>query len=450
MRQEYERNQASSHLSIQKLPSLKILKNDNEQELIYIYALILIQNSEYSSNQSIVDSIKKTFLSKTINENILDAYKEIIERTKCQTNHFHSVFDVVIDILNQNDKLTIFHFDILVCIALASEVKKISNLKPLEKNIFNDNEIIRSWSFRGLRAAYEKERFEISEAERFQFYQAWLDIEDNQSYGKGQSDILLKLSHHFLVNNSMRFQKCYETIKILNKIDFETVYRILLSSNDAFVDLRKTYLTVIIKERCLNKNEISRECVEALASRMISKFGFGLSQKFFDALQNINNLREFEDVLNFAEKHEIKISDIYVKNTIISVLKRSLEIKLLGNQFKEIDRLKLGVHLDSLLYQNCTFEQLNHIFSIFKESNSRDKVRYLMCVLEILLYYKILPKQKKNQEKIFVALKNPAEHWQQEINKIAVETIFTDIDRVKTPRELIKEFQDKNFHNKNL
>ncbi|CAF4680810.1 unnamed protein product, partial [Rotaria sp. Silwood2] len=59
-------------------------------------------------------------------------------------------------LLNQNNKLRIFHCDILVCIALTLEAKEISELKSLEINIFNDDEIIRYWSFRGLRAAYDR------------------------------------------------------------------------------------------------------------------------------------------------------------------------------------------------------------------------------------------------------------------------------------------------------
>ncbi|CAF2664926.1 unnamed protein product [Rotaria sp. Silwood2] len=150
MRQEYQRSRKFSDLlSIQKLFSLKIpkdeIQNNLEQELVNIYALILTENAEYSSNQSIVDSLEKAILSKTLKKNILNAYKKVIKRTRCQTNHFHHIFDIFIDISSQNNKLMIFHFDILVCIASVFQAKKISKLEPLENNLFNDNEIIRTF-----------------------------------------------------------------------------------------------------------------------------------------------------------------------------------------------------------------------------------------------------------------------------------------------------------------
>ncbi|CAF3995055.1 unnamed protein product, partial [Rotaria sordida] len=419
---------------------------------------------------------------------------------------------IFIDILDQNDKFHIFHCDILICIALTLEVKEMSELKSLEINIFNDNDIIRYWSFRGLRAAYDRgfrssaflqwcnhiidkledntdvevefdldlfetvaalkyidfdkiygkpqnqwnrellicdliERFHITEAERFQFYEAWLDIEEHR---KDQSEILLKFLHRFLVNNNnVLFTECYETVKILDQIDFDTAHNILLHSSQAFVDLRQAYLTVIIHQCLFNRAEISSEYIETLASNMMSNFGFDLSQKFLGSLQNISNLSEFENILNFSKIYHIKSSDIYVKNVTVSILKRSLEIKLLGNQIEKVDRLKLGVCLDDLLDKNWTFEQINHFFTIVKESNSREKARYFLSILEIISHYKISPKEE-NYEKILTILKNSTEDWQKEINKIAIEINFSDKGQIKMSKELVQELQSRNSQNENF
>ncbi|CAF3752992.1 unnamed protein product [Rotaria sp. Silwood1] len=427
-------------------------------------------------------------------------------------DHFDDVFRIFIDILDQNDKFRIFHCDILVCIALTLEFKEVSELKSLEIDIFNDDEIIRYWSFRGLRAAYDRgfrssaflqwcdhiidkledntdvevdfdldlfetvaalkyidfdkiygkpqnlwnrellicdliERFHITEAERFQFYEVWLDIEE---HSKGQSDILLKLLHRFLVNNNnVLFTECYETVKILDQIDFDTAHDILLHSSQAIVDLRQAYLTLIIHQCLLNRAGVSGEYTETLASNMMSNFGFDLSQKFLSGLQSISNLSEFENILNFSKTYHIQSSDIYVKNATVPILKQSLEIKLLGNQIEKADRLKLGVCLDDLLDKNWAFEQLNHFFSIVKESNSREKARYFLSVLEIISHYKIPPKEE-NYEKISIILKNSSEDWQKEINKIAIETNFSDKGQVKMSRELVQELQSKNSQNENL
>ncbi|CAF1374953.1 unnamed protein product [Rotaria sordida] len=180
---------------------------------------------------------------------------------------------------------------------------------------------------------------------------------------------------------------------------------------------------------------------------MILKLGFDISKKLLDALQNIDNLREFENLLTFSQQNNIKISDIYVKNKTISILKRSLEIKFLGNQIENVDRLKLGIHLDKLLDQSWTFEQLDHLFKIFKESDNQNKVRYFISVLEILSNCKIHP---KDQEKIKLSLKKPVENWPREINKVAVEAIFTEKSQVKTLTDLVIELKKLNSNNQNL
>ncbi|CAF1106068.1 unnamed protein product [Rotaria sordida] len=291
------------------------------------------------------------------------------------------------------------------------------------------------------------ERFHITAAERFQFYEAWLDIEEHR---KDQSEILLKFLHRFLVNNNnVLFTECYETVKILDQIDFDTAHNILLHSSQAFVDLRQAYLTVIIHQCLFNRAEISSEYIETLASNMMSNFGFDLSQKFLGSLQNISNLSEFENILNFSKIYHIKSSDIYVKNVTVSILKRSLEIKLLGNQIEKVDRLKLGVCLDDLLDKNWTFEQINHFFTIVKESNSREKARYFLSILEIISHYKISPKEE-NYEKILTILKNSTEDWQKEINKIAIEINFSDKGQIKMSKELVQELQSRNSQNENL
>ncbi|CAF4301850.1 unnamed protein product, partial [Rotaria sp. Silwood2] len=115
----------------------------------------LLDNSD-NRLKPFIDGLENAIISKIINENILNAYKEIVKQTRCQTKNFPKVFDVFIDILNQDKNYAKFDFDILVCIALASESTQISELKHLENNLSNDNEMIRSWSFRGLRTAHEK------------------------------------------------------------------------------------------------------------------------------------------------------------------------------------------------------------------------------------------------------------------------------------------------------
>ncbi|CAF3341216.1 unnamed protein product, partial [Rotaria socialis] len=211
IRQELQKNQTLSHVSIEKLFLIPISMNhiensfniDVEQKLLDIFAEILIQNPDYSLNQPIVDRLEMALLSKKINKNILDAYKEVIQRTQCQTNNFSRVFDVFIDILDENGSYFKYHFDILVCLALASEATTISTLEPFEINLFSDEDIIRSWSFRGLRAAYEREY------QSFDF-QEWCNNIIDKLVEKTKSEV------HFNLD-------LFETITSVKYIDFEKI-----------------------------------------------------------------------------------------------------------------------------------------------------------------------------------------------------------------------------------
>ncbi|CAF2083077.1 unnamed protein product [Rotaria magnacalcarata] len=211
IRQELQRNHTLSHLSIEKLLLIPISMNhiensfniDVEQKLLDIFGEMLIENPDYSLNQSIVDRLEMALLSKKIDKNILDAYKEVIKRTQCQTNNFSRVFDVFIDILDENGSYFKYHFDILVCLALASEARTISTLEPFEINLFSDEDIIRSWSFRGLRAAYEREYQSLD-------FQEWCDNIIDKLEEKTKSEV------HFDLD-------LFETITSVKYIDFEKI-----------------------------------------------------------------------------------------------------------------------------------------------------------------------------------------------------------------------------------
>ncbi|CAF4218279.1 unnamed protein product, partial [Rotaria magnacalcarata] len=474
IRQELQRNHTLSHLSIEKLLLIPISMNhiensfniDVEQKLLDIFGEMLIENPDYSLNQSIVDRLEMALLSKKIDKNILDAYKEVIKRTQCQTNNFSRVFDVFIDILDENGSYFKYHFDILVCLALASEARTISTLEPFEINLFSDEDIIRSWSFRGLRAAYEREYQSLD-------FQEWCDNIIDKLEEKTKSEV------HFDLD-------LFETITSVKYIDFEKIRdkpqeqwnrellifdlieRFEISEAERFLFFiklglklknlknfrmaKKRYLAKLLDQLLSEKENINSKYIDDLAVNMMSKFDLNISHQLLNALENIDSLREFENVLNFAQENNIEISDIYVKETTISVLKRSLEIKFLGKKIVKTDRLKLALNIDNLLDKNWTFEQLNKIFSKLKTSDNvekRVKEEKFLHVLEILSQYKISP-TPENQEKILLALDKPPEKWLQQVNRLAIESNFSKIGEIRSAAGLIEELGNINSNNEDL
>ncbi|CAF3935562.1 unnamed protein product, partial [Didymodactylos carnosus] len=295
------------------------------------------------------------------------------------------------------------------------------------------------------------QRFKKSEKEKLDFDKTRIEVEIHEKFQADKSDILLKLLHRAQCNNAFSFNQCYDALKVLSEIDFENAVKILSNSKNPYLDLQKVHLRNLIYQRLLNK-EINSEYIDSLASDMFSKFGTSVSNRLLCSIQNIDSLTDFEELLNFADKNKIKISDIHIQNASISALQRSLEITFLCNQIVKADSSKLSVSLGDLLDKKWTFEQLNIMFSKLEASNSQEKIikePHFIEVLKILSQYEIRPTDK-NTKKILLALKKPAENWQREVNTIAVENNFTKVGKIKNAAQLIQELEKHNSHNQDI
>lgn len=293
-------------------------------------------------------------------------------------------------------------------------------------------------------------RFKVSEGEKFIFYKSWLDIEQQEQFQDGKSDKILKCLHNGQANSRMSFDQLNEVVKILPNIDFKTAHNILLNNANQYTDLKHQCFKTILNQRLQNK-QINADYIDKLASNIGTRFSTNVADKFLHSIASIENPREFELLLDFAEANKVKVSDIYVQNATVDELKRSLEIKFLGNQIqRSVDRYKLANTIDSLLDTEWTFEQLTTIFSNLRASNTIEKAakeKSLIQVLEILDQYKLSPTNYKN---VLIALNKSSEEWLKEVNTITVDNNFQTIGKVKNTVELIEEVKTKNSNNESL
>lgn len=233
-------------------------------------------------------------------------------------------------------------------------------------------------------------------------------------------------------------------------LEFKTANNILLNSTNQFLDFKQKWTEKLLNQRFINQ-QINSDYLEKLASNINKKFSTPVVDKLLHSIAIIENLREFELLLDFAEANHVKASDLYLQNTSVNELKRSLEIKFLGNQIqRSVDRNKLANTLDRILDKKWTFEQLDKIFSNLKSSNTIEKSareQNLIQVLEILDQYKI---SQINYDKVLTALSHNPEDWLKEVNKIAVDNNFQEIGKVKNTTELIDEIKNNNLHNVSL
>ncbi|CAF3758398.1 unnamed protein product [Rotaria sordida] len=163
LRVELEKGLILSDSSIEKLFSIEELKNntlydfdrDTKQELVDILALLVLQDPTRTSNPLIVENLEKAIYHKKINYNILNAYQQVIKTKRCTTTIFNALLDVLVKLLEENNQFEKLHLEIFACIVLASEFMNISKMNILEKFLSNKDSIIRRWSYRGLRAAFD-------------------------------------------------------------------------------------------------------------------------------------------------------------------------------------------------------------------------------------------------------------------------------------------------------
>jgi hypothetical protein len=499
--------------AIQKLLMIQFFKQESE-DYSNIFAYILAKQPKYCSNKTIVSVIEQGILSKKVSSDIINRYNKIIrERSYLNLDKVIDTLADLLQEGNETEKLNLAMLGCISSAAEVAKISE-KCLSVLESNIDSFDENIRSLSFRGLRAAQDKgykseifkiwcnnvignlelsvstevkpdlelldtlaslkyidfnklaqkpqiewkrelllsdllARFKVSEGEKFTFYKNWLDIEQSKQFQIGKSEEILKALRSSQNNDNISFVQLNDIVRFLSKINFETANNILLNSTNRYTNLKQKWIERLLLEH-LNQ-EVSNSYLEKLAFNICNKFTIAVVDKLLNSISVIGNLREFELLLDFAEINQIKTSDIYIKNASVNELKRSLEIKILGNQIQvSVDRYKLANTLDNLLDRGWSFEQLKAIFINLKSLNTIERVfkeQSLISIIEILDQYKI---SQTNHEKVLTVLSYSPEDWLKEINKIAVENNFQAIGKVKNSTELVEELKNRNLSNKSI
>ncbi|CAF4874808.1 unnamed protein product, partial [Rotaria sp. Silwood1] len=357
IRHEFNQDYKLSDLSMSKLLSIQITNNDYdicmklEQELFHIFVLILKHNPTYSSQLSIVNRLEKAILFENINKNILMTYQEVIKMKQCQTNNLSKILDSLVDLLDSNKFLNV-EVELLTCIALISEVMDISKNETLEKYFSNDNDRIRSWSFRGLRAAYDRN-------DKSKIFEEWCN------------NIMINLEFHTRVKVVMDLD-LFETISTIKYIDFNKIYnkpqnqwnrellifdlleRFTLNQIEQF-DFYKTWLEIeeytgfqqdqsdiLLKllHRIQLNNMISfNQCNELI--RILKNIDF---ESIYNILSNSSNpyediLKKFFKDLIFERLSNKEINKKYIDNLVRKmIIKFSFDIskKLLNTIYGEV------------------------------------------------------------------------------------------------------------------
>ena len=175
----------------------------------------------------------------------------------------------------------------------------------------------------------ESKKCKVGEFEMFAFYENWLNIEEFIN-DKSKSDRVLKLIHNRQMNDGLSFNQCSEIVQFLHHVDFGSACIILQDGVNPSEELVKQGFKCLLK-KCL-KLEVNGEYVEKLVSRMCKNAC--VFEQILLSIKKIDNLREFELLLDFVDSNKSNMSNVSMKSGSVAEVFRSLEVSQLISKFR--------------------------------------------------------------------------------------------------------------------
>ncbi len=522
-----EQFQLSDQFITDFFKSLKLIKAIKKVEnLTELIQLTMQENPNYYDNSSFVLIIEQCLLMDRIIETALPCYCEIIKANKMKKVE-NCLKKLANNVLNKNDT-SIFELTSLIQAINAAFKPKIQVpnvcLTLLVVNLENNDDVIRSISFKALRIIKDDKRyitndmcktfdkwcesalnnlskqigiqieknkdyldileivvsvkfidlnvfkenkrdvwkrellvsnlfeiFNANKSEQSDFYTNWLSLEEKFRFHKST-----KLLSHIKCNQFHSFDQIIELISImLETPKYDDIIQIL-NSNE------KCLYSSIKQEWCMNKirfyfannaSHIKKTYLKKLVETFCFKFKVNFIIKLLNCIKSIDNLREFEHLIDFCSKENIKESDLTYENLQLNELKRLLEVNALCNQieqkFKKVQECLNNTFL-TLLSKDWNFNQLSSLVASFKLNKHYNKQHSLIDALNVIRKYNIM---SSNFEKCKQILDEASSLKQciEEFNKLAIENNFQLEGKIKDVSELFDELKKPpNDCNKNL
>jgi len=484
----------------QKFPS-DLIKILSLKCLAEIFVLILNQQPDIVNEKDIIDTIEEAIFIRQINKQILEGYQYVIKMKASQ--NFSQVVENLVDIWKSEEKDPILLLKIEECIGLIAQVEvNTGNVNmALEEMISSEIPHIRNLAFRGLRYAslngnslqvfknwcvntetqfYEATKISIQgdldflealsslyyfdrdrikkdkskwkrdllisdlvqrltnhDFERIKFYQNWLEIESFFESVNVDSEKLLSLICEAFNWFHYSFDQLSEILIFLKDISYDEAIKIFENSIDVFSSLKQNWINKRIK-KYVNES-IDQRYIQKLSKNMLHNFSAAFIINFLDALEGIQNFREFENLLDFCSEYKVKLFDINCKSVSLHTLEQNLQRKVLckivESRLTKTLATKLSNILDDLLQDDWTFKQLKRFLDDFMKAETKADI--FVATMEMMSLYKLSPSSFAKIDAIFST--NPSNQWLIEINKLAVEKTFQKLGSIKCVKELTKE-----------
>ncbi len=90
-------------------------------------------------------------------------------------------------------------------------------------------------------------------------------------------------------------------MKFLSNLEFNTTHHILLNSTNPYRDLKQKLTEKLISSHLTNQ-QIHPDYLQKLTFKINTKFSMSVADKLLHSIKTIDNFREFERLLDFADK----------------------------------------------------------------------------------------------------------------------------------------------------
>ncbi|CAF4416357.1 unnamed protein product, partial [Didymodactylos carnosus] len=295
------------------------------------------------------------------------------------------------------------------------------------------------------------EYFKVYETEQIDFYSNWFIIEEKFKYHKSVKILSLIMQK---VLNFKSITEIIDTFLCIRTRSYDDIMIILNNHEFPHNTLKKDWCMEMIKNRLINK-DIDENYLNELCSNVCTTFNIKSIESLFKCISQIDNLRQFEDVIKFCSIENLNLDDLCFQNVDINQFKNLLEAKHICNKIDTINNEKqsyrdvLFKNLCLLLQKNWTFDQLNELTESFNLINLNRKVQNYIDILKFINQYNL---SSSNYNRCSQLIKESDSFSQllKGLNKLVIENNFQLKGKVKNPTELLNELKISNKDNLSL
>ncbi|CAF2102630.1 unnamed protein product [Rotaria magnacalcarata] len=291
------------------------------------------------------------------------------------------------------------------------------------------------------------EHFKACDTEQIDFYSNWFIIEQKFMYYKSVKMLGL------IMQRVLDFESIAQIIDVFLCIgtrSYDDVMIILSNHEFPYGTLKKDWCIEMMKNRLTNSN-IDENYLSEFCQNVCKKFNIKFIESLFKCISRIDNLREFEDVVEFCSIKELTLNDLCFQNVDITQLKSLLEAKYICNKINSNDEKQsyrdvLFKNLCLLIKKNWTFDQLDELTESFDSMNINRKLENYISILELINQYNLSSSQYKKCSQL-IRGSNTFIQFLKALNKLVIENNFQLKGKVKSPTELLNELKESNENN---